>query len=257
MSAGECSQPSSMNSAIDFSPSPSMSSAPRDTKCRSRSNRWAGQIRPPVQRTSTSPSSPTASDCAFGAMIRKDVRRARLVARQILDHLRDHVAGALDADAVADAQSEPLDLVAVVERDVGDDHPADADGLEPADGRQLAGAADLDVDRFERGLGFLGGKLVREAPARRASDEAEPLLQVQPVHLVDDAVDIERQVCARLFDRAVMGSISSSVVAADEQLADRECRSSRSASSPAIAWRPAAAESRPSRARGSAKDGLR
>ena len=30
MSAGELSQPSSMNSAIDFSPSPSMSSAPRD-----------------------------------------------------------------------------------------------------------------------------------------------------------------------------------------------------------------------------------
>ena len=35
--------------------------AAADTKWRSRSNRCAGQIRPPVQRTSTSPSSATAS----------------------------------------------------------------------------------------------------------------------------------------------------------------------------------------------------
>ena len=35
--------------------------AARLTKCRSRSNRCAGQISPPVQRTSTSPSSATAS----------------------------------------------------------------------------------------------------------------------------------------------------------------------------------------------------
>ena len=97
MSAGECSQPSSMNSAMLFSPSPSMSSAPRLTKCRSRSNRCAGQISPPVQRTSTSPSSATASDPHIGAMVGEDVGLARLVAGEVLDHLRDHVAGALDA----------------------------------------------------------------------------------------------------------------------------------------------------------------
>ena len=65
------------------------------------------------------------------------------------------------------AQAEPRDLVAVVERDVGDDHAADADRRQPPDRRQLAGAADLDVDRFERRLGLLGGELVREPPARR------------------------------------------------------------------------------------------
>ena len=37
-----------------FSPKPSMSKALRDTKCLSRSTRWAGQIRPPVQRLITS-----------------------------------------------------------------------------------------------------------------------------------------------------------------------------------------------------------
>src|SRR5205823_6062053 len=92
------------------------------------------------------------TDClaaAFGAVVGEEVRRARLVARKILDHLRDHVAGALDADAVADAEAEARDLVAVVERDVGDDHAADADRLQPPDGRELAGAADLDIDGFE------------------------------------------------------------------------------------------------------------
>ena len=109
-----------------------------------------------------------------------------------------------------------------MERDVGDDHPADADRLQPPDRRQLAGAADLDVDRLERGLGLLGGEFVREAPARRAADLAEPLLPVEPVDLVDDAVDVERQVGARLLDRAVMGEHLLDVVAADEQVADRE-----------------------------------
>ncbi len=64
---------------------------------------------------------------AHRAARREFVGWARLVARQILDHLRDHVAGALDSDAVADAQAQARDLVAVVEGDVGDDHAADAD----------------------------------------------------------------------------------------------------------------------------------
>ena len=92
-----------------------------------------------------------------------------------------------------------------MERDVGDDDAADADRLQPPDRGQLAGAPDLDVDRLERGLGLLGGELVRDAPARRAADVAEPLLPVEPVDLVDDAVDVERQVGARLLDRAIMG----------------------------------------------------
>ena len=102
---------------------------------------------------------------AFGAMVGEDVGLARLVAGQVLDHLRDDVAGALDPHPVADAQAEPGDLVAVVERDVGDDHPADADRLQPPDRSQLAGAADLDVDRLQRRLGLLGREFVRQRPS--------------------------------------------------------------------------------------------
>src|SRR3954447_21216534 len=109
---------------------------------------------------------------AFGAMVGEDVGWARFVARKIFDHLRDDVAGALDAHAVADAQAEPRDLVAVVQRDVGDDDAPDADGLQAPDRRQLAGAADLDIDRLERGLGLFSWELVRERPPRSARDLA-------------------------------------------------------------------------------------
>ena len=55
ISAGDFSQPSSKNSRMDLSPSPSMSKARRETKWISRSTSWSGQVRPPVQRRTTSP----------------------------------------------------------------------------------------------------------------------------------------------------------------------------------------------------------
>ena len=130
------------------------------------------------------------------------------------------VARALDADAVADAETEPLNLVAIVQRDIGDDHAADSDWLEPADGRQLARPSDLDVDRFERRLRLLGREFVRQAPARRARNLAEPILPVEPVDLVDHAVDVERQVGAGGLDAAVMGEHVFDAVAAGEQAGD-------------------------------------
>ena len=142
---------------------------------------------------------------AFGACVGEDVRRALLLRRQILQHLRDDVAGALDADAVADADAEPGDLVGIVQGGVGDGDAADADRLQPRHRGQLAGAADLDVDRLEHRFGFLGREFVGERPARRLGDEAEPLLPVEPVDLVDDAVDVERKIGALGLDRPVMG----------------------------------------------------
>ncbi len=105
---------------------------------------------------------------AFGAMIGEDIRRALLVAGQILDHLRDDVAGALDAHPVADAQAQPRNLVAIVERDVLDDHPADADRLQPPDRGQLAGAADLDVDRLAASVSAFSAGNLCASPQRGA-----------------------------------------------------------------------------------------
>ena len=140
---------------------------------------------------------------AFRAMVGEGPCRARLVAGQILDDLRDDVARALQHDAVAGAHAEPRDLVGIVQRRVGHDDAADRHRLEPRDRGQLAGAADLDVDSLKRRLGALGGEFVRQPPARRAPDEAEPRLPVEPVDLVDDAVDVERQVGALGLDRLV------------------------------------------------------
>ena len=131
-----------------------------------------------------------------------------------IDHLRDHVAGALDDDGVADPDvaalaqlfavaADALDVVLVVQGDVLHDDAADADRLELADRRERAGAADLDLDIAQHGHGALGRELVRDRPARRARHEAEPLLPVEPVDLVDDAVDVVVELGALLLDLAV------------------------------------------------------
>jgi hypothetical protein len=46
------------------------------------------------------------------------------------DDLGDDVTGALEADAIADAHVEALDLVGIVQRGVGDDDAADGDRLQ-------------------------------------------------------------------------------------------------------------------------------
>jgi hypothetical protein len=57
-------------------------------------------------------------------MIREGIWLAGLIAAEVLDHLRDHIAGALNAHSVPDAKPETSDFVAVVERHIGDDYAA-------------------------------------------------------------------------------------------------------------------------------------
>ena len=97
---------------------PSMSKAGRETKWISRSTRCAGQIRPPVQRRTASPSRPHRVAAAGGAVVGEHVWHR--VGRAALGHhrhdLRDHVAGALHDHRVADADVLARDLVLVVQR---------------------------------------------------------------------------------------------------------------------------------------------
>ena len=62
-----------------------------------------------------------------------------------------------------------------------------------------------------------------DRPARRAADEAELVLRVEIVNLVDDAIDIERQLVALLADAVVIrqGSLLHRMRRID-QMADRE-----------------------------------
>src|SRR5450432_4244730 len=141
--------------------------------------------------------------CVAGPLVEHDV-----------DDLRDDVAGALDDDGVADPDiaalaqlfavaADALDVILVVQRDILDDDAADADRFKFADRRERAGAPDLDLDIPEHGHGALGRELVRDRPARRTRHEAEALLPVEAVDLVDHAVDIVVEMRALLLDLAV------------------------------------------------------
>src|SRR6185437_2678495 len=155
------------------------------------------------------------------------VQRARALLREVklfrapgplvdhdVDDLRDHVAGALDHHRVADPDiaalaellaiaSDTPDVVLIVQRHVLHDDAADADRLELADRRERAGAADLDFDVAQHGHGALGREFVCDAPARRSRDEAEPLLPVDAIDLVDDAVDVVVELGALFLDLAM------------------------------------------------------
>ena len=135
-----------------------------------------------------------------GARVREDERRCvrRAFVFDDTNDLRNDVAGALDDDGIADPDVLACDLILVVQRRPADHDAADRDRLELGDRRQGAGTSDLDVDAVEHGLGLLGRKLVRDRPARGPADHAEPLLQVEPIDLVDHAVDVVAEPGARL-----------------------------------------------------------
>ena len=136
--------------------------------------------------------------------------------RQVhIGHLRDHVARAIDLHPVADADilaapdllsagRPPGDVILIMQGRVRHDDPADRHRHQPRDGRQRAGAADLNVDRLEPGPGQFGGKLVRDGPAGGGGAEAEPGLQVKRVDLVDHPVDVIAERRAALFDPAIL-----------------------------------------------------
>jgi len=54
-------------------------------------------------------------------------------------------------------------------------------------------SANLEFDVADDRKLLLGRKLVRNSPARRPGDETQFLLIVEPIHLVDDTVDIVTQ----------------------------------------------------------------
>ena len=124
----------------------------------------------------------------------------------LLDHaenLRDDVAGTLDDDGIADADVLARDLVFIVQGGVLHDDAADGHRLELGDGGQRAGASDLNFDVVEDGGRLLGREFVRDGVARRTRDEAQTLLEIEPVELVDDAVDIVVEPGAAAFELTI------------------------------------------------------
>ena len=103
-----------------------------------------------------------------------------------------------------------------------DDDAADRHRLQPRHRRQRSGAADLDVDAFQDRHRLLGGKFVRGRPAWTARAEAEPFLQVEPIDLVDDAVDVVGQLRTLGLDRVIVRQDRFDRIAAHHAVVDLE-----------------------------------
>ena len=128
----------------------------------------------------------------------------RTLLRHETEDLRNDVACALHDHRVALADVLAGDLVLVVQRGVGDDNTTHGHGLKPRDGGESTRAAHLDIDLLQHRRRLLGGELVGEAPAWAARHEAEALLPVEAVHLVDDAVDVIAEIRALALDQAIL-----------------------------------------------------
>src|SRR6185437_13335898 len=85
---------------------------------------------------------------AYRAFVRHVIglRAARTFFRDHTHDLRDHIARALDDNRIAFARIETGDLVFVVQGGVFHHHATDRNRLQPRNGGEFAGAADLDVD---------------------------------------------------------------------------------------------------------------
>ena len=121
--------------------------------------------------------------------------------RERADDLRDHVAGLLEHDVVADPDVLAADLVEVVEGRPCDRRARHLRRAQVGDRRQRPGPADVRDDVLDDGLDLLRRELVGDRPARRPADHPEPLLLVEPVDLDDHAVGLVRQVVALLAPR--------------------------------------------------------
>src|SRR5262249_52308961 len=111
------------------------------------------------------------------------VRRGR-------DGLRDDGARAPHDDAVAAAGVLPREVLLAGERRGLDGDAADVDALERRERVEVAELADVPVDRVQARDGRRGRELPGDRPARVAPDDAEPALELEVVHLHDDAVDL-------------------------------------------------------------------
>ena len=121
-----------------------------------------------------------------------DRRRVLAAPRDFLD-LGDHIARATHHQHVADTHILALDFVHVVQRRVGDGHPAHEHRFEFGHRRKRAGAPDLEFHRVKPRGGFFGRKLARNRPARRPGDEAQLVAYGGIIDLEHTAVDFDIQ----------------------------------------------------------------
>ena len=128
------------------------------------------------------------------------------VALSMRDHGHDfryHVASAAHDRLVTHPHALAPQLKQVVQRGVGDRHPAHKHRRQPRHGGEFAGAPHLHVDAQHSGDLLLRRIFVGHGPARFARDKAQLALLRQAVDLVNHTVDVKGQLVPRGTDFSV------------------------------------------------------
>ena len=163
---------------------------------------------------------------AFGTCVGKVKGRSIIAAVSCDDtyHLRDHIAGALNDNAVANTDILAADFILIMQRGVGHHYTANRDWCQTGHRRQRAGASHLNIDFIQQGFSLFGGKFVRQRPARCACHLSKPFLIIMPVHLVDDAINIITKRGPLAADFGVMVQQPGNIAAAGRQAIDAEAK---------------------------------
>ncbi len=143
----------------------------------------------------------TATNWAFmREMERHSISRALF--QHHIDNLRNDIACPLHDHCIADAnvvilltdtftlEAYALDVIFIVQRCIGDNHATNSNRLKACNRRQRARTSNLNVNAAQNRGCLLCRELVCDSPARATRAETKPCLQIQPVHFVDNAVDI-------------------------------------------------------------------
>jgi hypothetical protein len=109
------------------------------------------------------------------------------------DYGWDDLSGFFDEHTVSDLEVFAADFLDVVEGRAGDGGASDQDGFEFGHRRDVAGAADLPGDSFERGLGLFGFIFEGEGPARSFGRAAKFFAAFESVDFDDGAVGLVRE----------------------------------------------------------------
>ena len=88
---------------------------------------------------------------------------------------------------------------------IADSHTTDENRFQTRNRRDGAGAPHLKLHGEQPGHFFLRREFARDGPARCARHEAEPLLQAEVIHLIDDAINVVGQFGAPRRKRHIVG----------------------------------------------------
>src|SRR5439155_6311516 len=115
------------------------------------------------------------------------------------DDLRYHIAAALEQNPIVDLQTEPADFIFIEKRGVPDGRAAKLHRFQLGYRCERAGAPDLHADIHEPRCGLPRGEFYSDRPSGGFRRTAEFDLQINRIHLYDNAIDFIIEIIAMRF----------------------------------------------------------